>query len=131
MFLEYNHILPFLAAAGLFGVFRGMQVKGRIADVINRVAPYTLGVYLLHENLGLRYSWQSWLGAERISTVWGLLLGTLAAVAVVFVCGIAVDMVRKSVMDLFNRILLKLGFYRRIAEGIERIDGYFAVKAQD
>lgn len=131
MFLEYNHILPFLAAAGLFGVFRGMQVKGRIADVINRVAPYTLGVYLLHENLGLRYSWQSWLGVERISTVWGLLLGTLAAVAVVFVCGIAVDMVRKSVMDLFNRILLKLGFYRRIAEGIERIDGYFAVKAQD
>lgn len=128
MCLEYNHILPFLAAAGLFGVFKGMHVKGKIADVINRVGPYTLGVYLLHENLGLRYSWQEWLGAERISTVPGLLIGTLTAVTVVFVCGIAVDVVRKGVFSLLNRALINVKFYRRIVERIEKVDGFFAVK---
>lgn len=131
MCLEYNHILPFLAAAGLFGVFKGMQIKGKIADVINRVAPYTLGVYLLHENLGLRYSWQKWLGAEKISTLPGLLLGTLTAVAAVFVCGIAVDVVRKVIFDLLNRVLIKLKFYRRIVEGIEKTDELFALKGQN
>lgn len=127
MFLEYNHILPFLAAAGLFGVFKGLRINGKIAGVINRVAPYTLGVYLLHENLGLRYSWQKWLGADKISTVPRLLLGTLAAVLAVFICGIVVDAVRKVIMDLLNRVLSKLGFYRRIVEGIRKVDGYFAI----
>lgn len=128
MCLEYNHILPFLAAAGLFGVFKGMRVDGKIAGVINRVAPYTLGVYLLHENLGLRYSWQKWLGAERISTVQGLLLGTLAAIVIVFVCGVAVDAVRKGVFRLLNRVLMNIGIYRKIVEGIEKVDGFFALK---
>ena len=64
--LEYNHILPFLAAAGLFFVFYRMKINGKAAKIINRVAPYTLGVYLLHENLGLRYTWQNWFGAGRI-----------------------------------------------------------------
>lgn len=127
MFLEYNHILPFLAAAGLFGVFKGLRINGKIAGVINHIAPYTLGVYLLHENLGLRYSWQKWLGADKISTVPRLLLGTLAAVLAVFICGIVVDAVRKVIMDLLNRVLSKLGFYRRIEEGIRKVDGYFAI----
>ena len=128
MFLEYNHILPFLAAAGLFGLFRGMHIKGKIAGVINWAAPYTLGVYLLHENLGLRYSWQKWLGAERIGTAPGLLIGTLAAVAVVFACGVAVDVARKWIFALLNRVLMKLKPYRRIVEGIEKVDGFFAIK---
>lgn len=128
MCLEYNHILPFLAAAGLFGVFKGIHIEGEIARVINRVAHYILGVYLLHENLGLRYSWQKWFGAERISTLPGLLIGTLAAVAVVFICGVAVDVVRKWIFDLLNRGLIKIGICRRIVEGIEKVDGFFAVK---
>lgn len=128
MCLEYNHILPFLAAVGLFGVFKGIHIEGKIARVINCVAPYTLGVYLLHENLGLRYSWQKWLGAERISTVQGLLIGTLAAVAAVFVCGVAVDVMRKWFFGLLNRGLIKLKIYRRIVEEVGNVDGFFAVK---
>lgn len=125
MCLEYNHILTFLAAAGLFGAFKGLCIQGKIARVINFVAPYTLGVYLLHENLGLRYSWQNWLGADRINSVPSLLLWTSAAVVCVFVCGVAVDMVRKWNFKLLNRILINLKFYRKIVAGIERVDGFF------
>ncbi len=69
MCLEYNHVLPYLAAIGLFGAFARLRIQGRAAGIVNRVAPYTLGVYLLHENIGLRYSWQKWLGAEGLAAV--------------------------------------------------------------
>lgn len=134
MCMEYNHILPFLAAAGLFGAFSRLQVNEKIARVINKIAPYTLGVYLLHENLGLRYTWQNWLGAERVKAAGGqgflsagILIGwTLFAVLCVFVCGILADMAREKLMKGMNRILSKISVYRRLAEKIESADKLFA-----
>lgn len=134
MFMEYNHILPFLAAVGLFGLFRGLRIEGRAADGINRIAPYTLGVYLLHENLGLRYAWQRWFGAggpkggAAPGTVGGLVLWTLAAALAVFVCGVAVDAARKRVFDVLHGVLLKTGPYRRLVSCIRETDQAFAEK---
>ncbi len=125
MCMEYNHILPFLAALGLFGAFARMEIKGKIADVINYIAPYTLGVYLLHENLGLRYTWQRWLGAERVSCVGDLLLRTLAAVLGVFFCGILVDMLRARLMEGLHGLLCRLKVYRKLIGRIEDVDNLF------
>ncbi len=140
MFLEYNHVLPFLAAVGLFGIFRKVQVKGKAAAAINRIAPYTLGVYLLHENFGLRYSWQDWLGADRAalamaeggwSGVVSLLFWTLAAVAAVFLCGILADMARRWIFHLLHRGLSCLSPYRRLVERIEGVDAEFRRREKD
>lgn len=125
MCLEYNHILPFLAALGLFGFFKNIEIQGKIANVINRIAPYTLGVYLLHENLGFRYSWQSWLGADRIDSVGSLFLRTAAAVAAVFACGIIVDVLRKWIFSLLNRVLIKVKPYEKLTKGIAKADEVF------
>lgn len=125
MCMEYNHILPFLAAVGLFGAFLRMEINGKIADVINKVAPYTLGVYLLHENLGLRYTWQNWFGADRVSHVGELLLWTLLAVLVVFVSGILVDMLRAGLMKGLHCLLCRLKGYRKLVGKIEAADGLF------
>ncbi len=134
MFLEYNHILPFLAAAGLFAFFYRMKINGRAALLINRIAPYTLGVYLLHENLGLRYSWQKWLKADAAAAAVGkggigavgvLLLCTAGAVLCVFVCGVLTDMVRKGLFGLAHRGLLRLRPYRALCGRIEKADGIF------
>lgn len=122
---EYNHFLAFLAAAGLFGAFLQVKTTGKPARLLAKAAPYTLGVYLLHENMGLRYGWQNWFGADRISSVGGLLLGTLAAVACVFVCGIAVEAARTWLMKGLNRLLCKIGLYRRLADRIEAADRLF------
>ena len=62
---EYNHIFPFLASVGLFCLFLDSDIRGKIGSVAVKIAPYTLGVYLLHENLGVRYAWQKWLGSDR------------------------------------------------------------------
>ncbi|MCM1057222.1 MAG: acyltransferase [Firmicutes bacterium] len=125
MCMEYNHILPFLAAVGLFGFFRKIEIKGKIADVINKIAPYTLGVYLLHENLGLRYAWQSWLGADRITNVGELLVWTLLAALSVFVCGILADMLRAGLMKGIHGLLCRGKAYRKLVERIEKADSLF------
>lgn len=119
---EYNHLLPFLAAVGLFCLFLKLRVSGSFARLVVSVAPYTLGVYLLHENIGLRYEWQNWLGAERISGAGGLLAGTVLAVVLVFGCGIAVDMVRAAVVKILHRLLCGIGLYRKLTEYIVRMD---------
>lgn len=134
MFLEYNHILPFGAAVGLFGVFCKMQVGGKLGAAAVKLGPYTLGVYLLHENMGLRYTWQNWLGAGKVAAaleegaaggVGILLLWTLAAVTAVFACGIAADMIRKQIFGLLHRGLGRIGVYRRLVEKIEGLDAVF------
>ncbi len=129
MCMEYNHILPFLASLGLFLSFRGITVKGKIAAVINKIAPYTLGVYLLHENIGLRYSWQKWLGAERIGSVGSLLLWTVFAVIAVFVCGIFTDMLRAALMTGAGRFLGKFSLWKKFTAGISHVDALFGEKA--
>lgn len=132
--MEYNHILPFLAAVGLFACFYRLKIGGRAAMLINRVAPYTLGVYLLHENLGLRYTWQKWLGAEQaaeamhkggVGAVGLLFFWTAMAAAVVFICGILADVVRKCVFDLLHRVLGKMKPYRWLSGWLERADALF------
>ena len=125
MCMEYNHILPFLAALGLFYAFLKLDFKGRVAGVIVKIAPYTLGVYLLHENLGLRYTWQRWLGADRVSGVLSLLLHTLLAVIIVFTAGILVDMVRALLMKGIHGVLMRAKGYRRLMDGIKRVDAVF------
>lgn len=134
MFLEYNHIFPFLGAVGLFAAFSRLRVPGNIATVINKIAPYTLGVYLLHENLGLRYSWQSWLGAETVKaagdrglfSVGILILTTLLAALCVFACGVLTDMARAQLMKGLNRLFGRIGIYRRLWEKVEKAGRLFA-----
>lgn len=122
---EYNHIFPFLASVGLFCLFLDSDIKGKIGNVAVKIAPYTLGVYLLHENLGVRYAWQKWLGANIISNAWQLLAWTVLAVAVVFVLGIFVDFVRKCVFDGVHRGLLHIRPYRSLTEKIQAVDTMF------
>lgn len=130
--MEYNHVLPFLAAVGLFSLFALLKVGERAGTFINKIAPYTLGVYLLHEHIGLRYAWQKWLGAEWVmqhqgaAGVLALAAGILVAVIVVFGAGILFDMLREKVMKGLHLILMKVGLYRRIVAAVDKADNIFA-----
>ena len=129
--MEYNHVLPFMAAVGLFSLFALLKVGERAGTFINKIAPYTLGVYLLHEHIGLRYAWQKWLGAEWVmqhqgaAGVLALAAGTLAAVIVVFGAGILFDMLREKVMKGLHFILMKVGLNRRITAAVDKADNIF------
>ena len=125
MFLEYNHLLPFLAAAGLFAAFKNLKIQGRAAALVTRISPYTLGVYLLHENIGFRYSWQNWFGASEVNSVMSLLFGTLSAVIVLFCCGILVDMLRNALMGGLHRLLGRTELYRKTTAKVCNVDALF------
>lgn len=125
MFLEYNHLFPFLAAAGLFAAFKALRVPDRAAALVTRISPYTLGVYLLHENIGFRYSWQRWFGAAEAASVWSLLCRTLSAVIVIFCCGILIDMLRDALMRCLHHLLGRTRIYTRIVKKIYNIDSIF------
>ena len=126
--MEYNHVLVLLASVGLFAAFLRVRVNDKISGVICEIAPYTLGVYLLHENLGVRYAWQKWLGAEQVSNVGMLLLFTLLAVLVVFAVGIFVEYLRTMLMKGLHKVFMHLGVYRMLMDKLVAIDGLFAEK---
>lgn len=125
---EYNHFVLFLAAVGLFCFFLQVKASGRLAGLAVKAAPYTLGVYLLHENEGVRYAWENWLGADKVNSVGSLLVYTVIAVACVFVCGILVEAVRTRVMRGGHVLLSKLGAYRNLVDKITAADQLFRVK---
>lgn len=114
---NYNHILVLIASVAFFYLFYHMRVKeGAFARFVCRIAPYTLGVYLWHEHVALRYEWQQWL-YQLIGvpdSAFGLLLGTVLAVVLVFTIGILLDMLRAFLLKLAHKVLKHTGIYRKL-----------------
>ena len=52
---------------------------GRLAGLICGIAPCSFGVYLLHEQVNVRYLWPFWLGADRCDSAFSLLWHWAAA----------------------------------------------------
>ena len=104
----YNHLLTIGAAVALFYVFKNMKTGGkspRTAKFICGIAPCSFGVYLLHEQVNVRYEWPFWLGADRCGLPVSLLLHWLAAVLTVMVIGLAVDYLRSLLFRGAGRLL--------------------------
>lgn len=125
---EYNHIFVLLAAVGLFGWFLLGKNEGMTANAAARIAPYVLGVYLLHENIGVRYGWQNWFRADRIQTVPELILWTVIAAVCIFITGVIVEAVRSLIVNVLGRLLGHWIFWQRLTEGMKRTDGIYKEK---
>ncbi len=125
--LEYNHLLVLAASLGLFGLLLHVRLPRVLGGITRFLAPYTLGVYLLHENIFLRYHWTTWFRTETITTVPQLLARTVLAMILVFAAGILVDMIRKVLQDGLGRFLLLLSPVKKLWEWICRIDSLFGV----
>lgn len=99
---EYNHVFALAAAVGLFGFFLHGKGAGMIGTVAEKLSPYVLGVYLLHENIGVRYGWQQFFHAEEIRTVPELLLWTVLAAVCMFAAGVAVEWLRSFLVKALS-----------------------------
>ncbi|MBR5116069.1 MAG: acyltransferase [Lachnospiraceae bacterium] len=91
----YNYITVFIASIGLFVAFAETDMGERA--VINRIAGYTFGVYLLHDNIALRQQWQKWLGIGPAMGQWWQIFHMLLCIVVVFAVGILIDGIRKAI----------------------------------
>lgn len=105
----YNHLLVLIAAVGLFYAFSYIRIPGGIvSNIICKVSGYTLGVYLLHENLAIRYEWQLMAGIEQVRERFVIFPHMIVTVIAVFVAGVLVDYVRdcifKEVIHLWEKV---------------------------
>ena len=94
----YNHLLVLVAAIAFFYLFKEIRVpEGTISHIICKVSNYTLGVYLLHENIAVRNQWQFWAGIGNVGEGLGIFPHMLITVVAVFAAGVMVDFVRECI----------------------------------
>ncbi len=91
----YNHFFCLAGSVSLFYVFKDSEMKpGKASEIICKLAPYTFGVYLLHEHRLVRYQWLEWARVSAVADNWSFLPHMLVCVLLVYGAGIAADMVR-------------------------------------
>ena len=67
---HYNHILCLFTSVALFYVFKHWEFKdGMVSRFIGTVAPYTFGVYLIHEHILVRDLWPQWLHVAPVDNI--------------------------------------------------------------
>lgn len=99
----YNYFLTLIGALALFCFFKQLNLKeGAVTTLICNIAPYTFGIYLLHENLAIRNLWPTWIGVEAVKDSLLFVPQMLFAVIAVFAFGIIVDFVRKKIFGLLK-----------------------------
>jgi surface polysaccharide O-acyltransferase-like enzyme len=123
----YNHILNLLGAVGIFYTFLHLRIReGMLSKWICRIAPYTFGVYLLHEQVDIRFRWPGWLAAGTGGSVILVLLRCLGSVFLVFTLGIIIDMLRGWIFGLAGRLFGST----RLSRMLDRIDHTLSVTDQ-
>lgn len=121
---NYNHILTLLASVAFFYLFCHVKIKqGAFSRFVCRIAPYTLGVYLWHEHIAIRYEWQDWLYVVAGTPDNGvtLVLYTLLAAVLVFVIGILLDMLRSLLFRMLHWLFFHAGAYRRLCQWLDKL----------
>ncbi len=132
---HYNHVLNLLASIGLFTYFSLLEIKeSKISQVICKISPCVLGVYLLHEHIEIRYAWVEWLGVKGNMNLGVQLLHMVISVAVIFVVGILIDYCGRTILSarkdcrklqILYPIILALYPLRHINQGVDLMDtGY-------
>lgn len=116
---HYNFFFALTGALGLFSVFRFMRLKENLlADVIRIIAPYTLGVYLLHMHFEIADRWVEWIeqiiGETPLDNVLMFFIHLVVSVLIVFFAGIFVDWIRKYIFNFFGRVLGDTRLFRFI-----------------
>ena len=105
---HYNYILCLVGALGLFSTFRYLKIKENLLAKAARIlAPFSFGIYLLHEHLEIRDRWVEWMsgifGAVP-TTVGGIILHMIICVLTLFVCCVFVDWIRCVIFGFVARV---------------------------
>ena len=96
--LQYNHILNLLAAVSFFYIFLHSEIRNiKWSKIICNVSPYAFGVYLLHEQIQVRYLWPTWLQVHETGATMWFLPHFLLTIIGIFVLGLGIDFIRTKI----------------------------------
>ena len=122
----YNHLFVLFASVALFMAFLKLRVSKKVGGVFAFLGKYSLGVYLFHENLSIRYAWEPLLGCNKATTVISVIGYALYAGIFVFVIGVLIDYVGSILAGCVLRILKNTPVIKGVAAAIEKADNLFA-----
>ncbi len=103
---HYNHILCLSASVSLFYAFKHWEFKdGWLSRLVGKAAPYTFGVYLIHEHILIRNLWPKWLQVGPTEHIGVFLFSLIWKAALVLIVGLVLDWLRALVFRGFGRLL--------------------------
>jgi len=109
---HYNFILVFFAAIGLLYSFIDIKIEeGLITNLIRKMAPLCLGIYLLHMNIDIRDNWYPWtenlFGSLHELGFFGTVLNMIVTVLFVFFVGLIIDFIRSLISNGVEKNLVE------------------------
>lgn len=122
----YNHIFVLASSVFLFIAFLQLKIPEKSGRIFAFLGKYSLGVYLLHENLSVRYAWEKLFGCDKITTAIGLIVSTVFAAVAVFVAGVIVDCIGRSVASRLLKALGKAPGFSKVGAAVKKADSYFS-----
>ena len=113
---SYNHVLVLFGAIALFYTFTHLKILAEsfVGKIACFVGPYTFGVYLLHEQIEVRFLWPEWLKANPSESVPSMLIHTFVSVSIVFLIGVIVDFLRAQLFKFVKGLWRKTTLYAKI-----------------
>ena len=113
---NYNYLLCLTASLGLFYLFKNTSIKeGTWADIIRGLAPYTLGVYLLHEHPLIHTQWPAWLRVFIFKGKWTFIPYMVLCVFTVYALGTIVDFIRNVILRGVKQLVTDM--HRKLTAG--------------
>ncbi len=117
--LHYNHLFCLFSSVALFYTFVHWQPADCGAvRFLTKVAPYTFGVYLLHEHNLVAYNWTKWLQVTPSDHILVTIVFMLVKCGFVLVVGIFLDWLRSLVFKGVGKLLV----YTSIPSILQKLD---------
>ncbi|MCR4792562.1 MAG: acyltransferase [Lachnospiraceae bacterium] len=125
---SYNHVLVLIASVALFIAFLKMNISDRAGKVFAFLGKYSLGVYLLHENLSVRYYWETFFEFPNVSSASPIVViaRVLLVGIIIFVAGVIFDFAGSGIAGFVLRVLKKAPVTKLVAARIEKADNVFS-----
>lgn len=108
--LDYNG-LPFVLSVIVFVMIKQTQFSNNwLVNILVKAAPYTFGVYLIHDHLMMRDWLWTKAGLSSFCNQWAYPLVVIGLCVLIFLIGVLVDSFRKRLFDLLkvNTYMTKL-----------------------
>lgn len=100
--LNYNG-LPFVLTVAVFLFFRQLQIPGnRFWNTLVKLAPYTFGIYLIHDHILVRDWLWSAVSMSSYCEDWIFPLIVIGLCVGIFLIGALIDFIRKHIFALFK-----------------------------
>ncbi len=113
----FNHLFCYLGSVGFFiacdkrkpGASEADSKVGAGKRLIYKVSGATLGVYLIHEHLNIRYLWPKLFGCEKYITapLWKFVLHMFVTVVIMFGICTVIELIRQEVFSMLGRLRIK------------------------